>query len=317
MATKVIYDKLWAELTAQAKKAKKAFVAVAYIGIGATAQLPLKRGSLLITDLSEKSVKSGLTNPNEVLKYVKKGIEVHSVENLHAKVFVFDRKAIVGSSNISLSSKSNLIEAAMYTSDSNAIKEAKEFVISLKGDRIGPKALSELIKIYVPPRGGARKIGKQITTKPRHSSIWLFPLELTDYDEETQKHYDNEKPKAIKKLNDKSQFILDDFKWTGKKVYEKLKLNQRVLIVEEDNNGWFYLVPPCRVIHIKRWRKGTAFKLIVFLERLKNQKRIRIDRALRKLDTHSGVINNLDVEAKLVEKAATVYQLGQLWKDNK
>jgi hypothetical protein len=78
----------------------KCHVAVAYFGSGASRLLPLKAGSVLVVDMSERAVKSGQTKPSEVSKLLRDGVEVHSVENLHAKVFVVGNRALVGSTNV-------------------------------------------------------------------------------------------------------------------------------------------------------------------------------------------------------------------------
>ena len=42
-----------------------------------------------VVDASEHAVKSGQTNPSELIAFLRSGVEVHSAENLHAKVYVF------------------------------------------------------------------------------------------------------------------------------------------------------------------------------------------------------------------------------------
>ena len=83
------------------KKPSGCFVAVAYFGTGASKLLPLRKGSTLIVDMSQAAVGSGQTNPSEILKLVNRGVDVHSVNNLHAKVFAVGNQAFVGSTNVS------------------------------------------------------------------------------------------------------------------------------------------------------------------------------------------------------------------------
>jgi hypothetical protein len=118
--------KIWPRLTELATKSKQSWVAVAYLGNGATKLLPLKAGGRLVVDLSENAVKSGQTSPYEILKFIARGVNVSSVGNLHAKIFVFRDNAFVGSANASSHSANALIEAKRKLGDSK-IFEVKTF----------------------------------------------------------------------------------------------------------------------------------------------------------------------------------------------
>jgi hypothetical protein len=81
-------SRVWDHITGLVKKQPtKCSVAVAYFGSGASKLLPLKKGSILVVDMSERAVRSGQTKPSEVLKLINVGVETHTVDNLHAKVF--------------------------------------------------------------------------------------------------------------------------------------------------------------------------------------------------------------------------------------
>lgn len=73
MANKLLTDHTWDRITELAKNAKVGMVAVAYFGQGASRLLPLKKGSVLILDLSLSAVKSGQTCPAEVSKLIRRG----------------------------------------------------------------------------------------------------------------------------------------------------------------------------------------------------------------------------------------------------
>ena len=117
----LITETPWAALTRAVKKSPdKCQVAVAYFGQGASKLLPLRKGSVLVLNFSEGNIKSGAVCPAEVLILIKKGVEVHSVENLHAKVFVIGQSAYVGSTNVSKGSAGILIEAVAHAAVSMA-----------------------------------------------------------------------------------------------------------------------------------------------------------------------------------------------------
>jgi hypothetical protein len=76
----LVTKNVWRAITRSAKQRPgRCWVAVAYFGTGASKLLPLTRGSTLIVNMSEESVRSGLTDPKEVLHLLNRGVDVHSV----------------------------------------------------------------------------------------------------------------------------------------------------------------------------------------------------------------------------------------------
>lgn len=78
-----------------------------FIGSGAAKRLPLRRGDVLITKFDETAVRTGHVNHKEIATWIKRGVEVHSVANLHAKVYVFGQTPFVGFANASATMKSS------------------------------------------------------------------------------------------------------------------------------------------------------------------------------------------------------------------
>ena len=137
MTTRFLQSRIWDRITSLTKKQTgRCQVAVAYFGKHASDLLPLEKGSTLVVDMSPKAVGSGQTNPAEIIKLLKKGVEIHSVENLHAKVFVLGNMAIVGSTNASQLSAGSLIEAAVETTDEAVVSSCKQFVLDNTGEYI-------------------------------------------------------------------------------------------------------------------------------------------------------------------------------------
>jgi hypothetical protein len=170
---------VWRQITKAAKSASRADVAVAYFGEGGAKRLPLKPGSRLVVDASEATVKGGATCPSELLVLSQRGVDVHSRPNLHAKVFVFPKKAYVGSANNTTPAASRLAEAMLRTTDRRAIRQAREFVLSMC-DRLplGPQELRQLQDAYERrprkrPVAGARKLPGV--------AFWLDEYEVEDY----------------------------------------------------------------------------------------------------------------------------------------
>jgi len=179
MTNRFLQDNLWSEITLLAKRSQHRFVAVAYLGKDATRLLPLRRGDVLVVDMSLSAIKAGQTNPYEIEKYLKRGVEVHSCPNLHAKVFVFDSKAIIGSANVSRNSQNNLVEVALLTTDKAIVNSARAFVISQMGELITPTYTENCKKLFRP----SKRVGGGGKRRSNHPRLWiqrLSPLKSSD-----------------------------------------------------------------------------------------------------------------------------------------
>jgi hypothetical protein len=77
-------------------------------------RLPLKRGSVLVVRADRATMEQGQTDPWELEELVKNGVRVFPLKNLHAKMFIFAKWAVVGSMNASTNSwAGGLLEAAV------------------------------------------------------------------------------------------------------------------------------------------------------------------------------------------------------------
>ena len=136
----------WKAITPRVEAATQRVVAaMGYVGDGAHKLLPLAKGDLLVCDLSESAVKSGATNPEAILDFLKAKVTVRSRQGLHAKVVVLGRRAYVGSNNASDHSAKKLIEAAIETTDSSEVKKLRKFVEQLDGEEITKQRIQELM----------------------------------------------------------------------------------------------------------------------------------------------------------------------------
>jgi phosphatidylserine/phosphatidylglycerophosphate/cardiolipin synthase-like enzyme len=159
MTIEFAHSNLWQKITSLAQKAKRRYAAVAYLGAGAFELLPLGSGDLLVVDLSLSSVRSGQTNPYEIEKYIRNEVEVHSRPNLHAKVFVFDKRAVISSANVSHNSQNNLVETAIITNDKEVVRAARGFVFSLRGEYVTPAYVKTCKREYQPHWSGKKANG--------------------------------------------------------------------------------------------------------------------------------------------------------------
>jgi hypothetical protein len=183
MKNGIISHKFWQEITDAAMKCKqKCHVAVAYMGKGGAAMLPLPIGSKLVVDASKGAVSSGQTNPWELLELLNNGVDIYSYEELHAKVFVIGSRLYIGSNNVSGRSQERLQEAAFTTTEKIIVGEAREFVKrlcipQLKKDKAD---LEALCSIYKPPKTPqAKEVAK--SERIRGWIMHTEPYDIPDY----------------------------------------------------------------------------------------------------------------------------------------
>jgi hypothetical protein len=130
--TRLLVNKIWPRITSLAQKyPSRSAIAVAFFSKNAAKQLPLERGSMLVVNLSPATLAAGLTNPYELEKLLHKGVEIYNNPRLHAKVFVFPGRAVVGSNNASHSSANELLEAAIEVTAKGTVAACKKYVKSL------------------------------------------------------------------------------------------------------------------------------------------------------------------------------------------
>src|SRR5687767_9700953 len=109
---KFLAPSAWNDITIAAKSMKDpAFVAVAYFSARGDTLLPLRKGSTLVVDASVETVSIGATCPTALRRLLNRGVEIYSVRNLHAKLFVFGKSVFIGSTNASTMSEKYLLEA--------------------------------------------------------------------------------------------------------------------------------------------------------------------------------------------------------------
>jgi hypothetical protein len=156
---------VWAELKQRSAKTKgRIEAAVAYFGKDGATLLTLKAGDTLLVDMSLRAVRQGVTDPREVKKLIRRGVEVFSREELHAKFYIIEGSLICGSANVSTRSSMALDEAAIVTHDPSVVRRARAYLNSMCSEPVSDLYLEQCIKEYQPPwftaaRGG--QIGKR------------------------------------------------------------------------------------------------------------------------------------------------------------
>ncbi len=312
VANRLLTNQTWDRITELAGKARRASVAVAYFGQGASRLLPLKAGSVLVLDLSTSAVRSGQTCPAEVAKLIRRGVEVHSCSNLHAKVFVFGKRAVVGSANASGHSASSLIEAAIETTDPTTVAQCREFIESLRGEHVDLVYARKLAKIYKPPQfAGGKSAGGKPVRNPEHPALWAVPLARRDWDEEDNRAYEKGEALAKKKLRDEARFELQAYCWEGSGFRRPLRVGELVLQATTEGDGRVMLSPASRVILIRRYAVGSEQRMIVYL-RAPKARRKDLKEVKKRIGLAWKLLRRLETPRVVRDKAA-VHALLQLW----
>ena len=259
--TFLINEALWQTITDTIRNASHIDAAIAYFGTGGAQLFPLRRGHRLVVDMSPGAVKAGNTNPYEIAILLKRGVEVFTRRDLHAKVIVADKVALVGSANVSKNSKQNLDEAAIASKEISVVRRAVEFIKRICTEPVRPEYLEECKKTYRPPRqyNNERKSTKRVASKRvTHAKLWI--VKMTDYsipDAEIERYEKGEK-KAVGLLNDSRKSETTSFHWPYRpKMADELQTGDWIIqcIKYKDNN--FTVWPPAQLLFIDRYIRNS------------------------------------------------------------
>lgn len=170
---------VWKQVAPKANTARRRHFAVAYVS--ADGHLALRRGDVLICDASDRAIRAGETSARVLQRLLRRHVELRSRPDLHAKVAVFDRYAVVGSCNMSGSAANGLTELALLTDRQQLVGQATAFIHQLRetSHEIDDRFMKRILKIKVhrgPPRRGRRRLQPRLGHR-----LWLVSVrELAD-----------------------------------------------------------------------------------------------------------------------------------------
>jgi hypothetical protein len=304
-------QEIWPRLTGFVRKADNSQVAVAYLGKGASRLLPLKAGSTLIVDLSENAVKAGQTSPQEILKLIRRGVNVSSVGNLHAKVFVIGSRAFIGSANASFHSAQTLVEAMIETMEKTVVRNCRQFTQSLSGEIVTPEYAKRMQKLYRPPRF-VRGHGSSGRSTLAHPSVWVVPLVFVDLDNEDERQEKIGIREARRMLGNSQRFEVKTFRWMGTGIEKLFKFGQMLIEVTREKRDRLMVSPPSRILSVRPYKKGRRSYCVVYVEA---RKKLR-EKNLRVIARQIGPLANQlkkRKKARLLRNRHLAHSLFQLW----
>jgi hypothetical protein len=249
-------DTLWQALAARIKGARHVDAAIAFFGQGGATLLPLRKGDRFIVDMSVATVRGGGTDPREVEKLIRRGVQVFTRRNLHAKVVVADQSVISGSANVSNRSHNVLDEAAILTSDPTTVRRAREFIDRLCTEPVRPEYLKKCKKLYRPPdfneKPGNGKQGQHRTT---HAKLWVVPgLREFFVPDSEMKRWKQGELKAEKRIKDEIRSSTDSINYAYKpKMASELEPGDWIIMVMARNDKSKIVYPPGQLLSIDHY----------------------------------------------------------------
>lgn len=309
MSTRVIHQDVWGVLRRASRAAAgRALVAVAYFGKDAGRLLRLSRGSRLVVDASEAAVKAGQTCPEELIKVARKGVRVFSHDGLHAKVYVFGRRAFIGSANVSHRSASYLTEALAVTTDRNAVADARAFVIDHCRRELTPQVLERLAKIYRPPRvAGARPAKRRRSAKSKwRPVVRLAQLEREDWSADERREHDKGERVAKERRKHGANWTTDSFQWSGR---VRARRGDQLVQVTRENDGRRMVHPPGEVISVHGYRTKRGKRAFVYVELRADRRRKSLEQAAAKLGRGGKTLLKRDGRVRDPEMADRLLRL--------
>lgn len=313
MATEFLSARIWPRLRRLARtRGRRAYVAVPFLGKDAAKRLPLRQGDVLITKFDLAAVRAGLVSPTDVVAFITRGVEVHSVANLHAKVYVFGRTAFVGSANVSASSEESLIEAGCEVTSSDFVAACRAFVQSLRGEIVELKFARSLIPFWRPAHTPYRTTVLRTSHRVRQSDLVAVSLHEVNYDAADEAAADRAHRSARTKLRDRETFRLDDFRWDGR-VPKALRFGSRVLMCTARSSGATDITAPARVLEIRRYKGSRGgWRAIIVVEVRKHLREKRKSMVLKALGASGKPLRSMR-RMIVLTNATLIYRLGQLW----
>jgi phospholipase D-like protein len=260
---------LWPRLESLSKQASRSYVAVAYLASGASRLLRLGGEDVLVIDMSDASVKTGHTDPKEVLKYLRKGVSVFSVENLHAKAFVFDDTVVVGSANVSNHSRNYLAEAAIETTNPALRENVRMWIESLALAPVTPKVAAAKSKLYHPPKWAGAMKGERMRGVARAviGRLWITNCRQVNFSEEEAKILDRQAKRASKLLKDPARYEVDTMRYgSASRFSREARLGHSVIVIHRVGNT-IEVYPPARVVYARPYKAGGKTHVGIHLER--------------------------------------------------
>lgn len=161
---------LWSAAARESAQSIYTVAAVAYVTN--VDDFHFKASDILVIDASEEAIRTGKTSALIVENLLTRGVLLYSCPNLHAKVYVFEDSVIVGSSNLSSSSRSLLIECATLTRDTTLIAETRKWIqhLASRSERIDQDFVDRAKAIVV------ERLESEVLNQSATGELWYLAV---------------------------------------------------------------------------------------------------------------------------------------------
>lgn len=269
-ATFLAGTNLLLEIASLTRKSSPRFMAVAYASKDASHLFPFKKGDVLIVDMSEEAVRSGNTDPREIEVLYRKGVRLYTRQFLHAKIFVFDHGAIVGSANLSKNSLGNE-EAAVWISDPVVYEAIKRTIREWAKEPITPEYIKHCKRIYNPPKGRRRR-GRQ-AAQPEHR-LWVGEVDEGDPPKWMEHQISAAERKARKRIVNKKKYEpYTTWTYQRDRLFRDWKRNDWVVEILRPKKGPLEVWPPRRLLQVKSVNKPRGSDSPKYMYQLETPKK--------------------------------------------
>jgi hypothetical protein len=261
----LLSNDLWPTLAALSKNHRRLWAAISYVTT--TKYLDFRKGDVLVCDASDAAIKAGMTSASTLRKFISKEAKVYSFDGLHAKTFLIDGKAVIGSANLSENAGVNTCEAALLSDDLQIAALARGFIEQAQkaAKRVDENFLKRIEAIPVV------RTGRMSKRNPKRvaggiSRLWLISTRPRRK-KESSAEINAEKRgmlKAKKNLN-RADYEIRTLRWFGISRFRKeAKPGDLVIEVMREKRGKrtfteVYRAAP--IIHRHDWSKWTWFYL--------------------------------------------------------
>jgi hypothetical protein len=260
---RLLGDDLWQAIHAVHRDRGKKWVAVPYVSPGAVARFPLRRNDVLVLRFDDQTIRNSGTDPKEVIQYLSRDVRVYNRNDLHAKVYVSNRRAVVGSANLSGRSEERLKEAGVASTDRRFIRQAREFVHSLRGQPISLEWARSKTGLYVPPRGTGERRGVEVG-----QAMWAISFGFGDRSDQAKEAAAEAVKSAKRKLRRPDRFQL-----LVLQTYKQIPIKEGDWVFQYCQDGRErYFEAPARVLAIKRYRESRGENQVIVVQ---ERKRLR------------------------------------------
>ncbi len=242
-------DHLWQEIKKQAGKSKSLHAAVGYIGRNPLLVIKWPKNSVVIADLSENAIRSGASSARGGLSLLKKGVKLYQLQFLHAKIYVFDKSAIVCSANLSESS-ARLYESGVLITEDKKVREIRSYVRALiNANKNSFKLEKDILKsrIKLEPKHTPMNPPDTPPNPPLLAKrVWLLPCKP---DENEPKEVEKAKKAFIKKEHENDPRI-EWYSRCDKKTQNGAEENDSVMLFWKGTKHEVFgkIEGPCKLV---------------------------------------------------------------------